>query len=159
MPAINTQASVNFSGRPVVPDLTLLEKDFLVGAECRRGGCPYRRSRQGFAVLAQEVRELARRSAGAAKDSKGLITTSNDQVRKGVQLVGDTGTALTTIVADVQEINRYMAAVVESEQEQASGLKQINTAVNQMAGILINASLPRASRSQLNEGRFGLRAK
>ncbi len=78
------------------------------------------------------MRELAQRSASAAKDIKGLITTSNDQVREGVQLVGDTGKALTTIVAEVQEINRHVAAIVESAQEQASGLQQINTAVNQM---------------------------
>jgi methyl-accepting chemotaxis protein len=98
------------------------------GVEAARAG----EAGKGFAVVAQEVRELAQRSASAAKDIKGLITTSNDQVREGVQLVGDTGKALTTIVAEVQEINRHVAAIVESAQEQASGLQQINTAVNQM---------------------------
>ncbi len=98
------------------------------GVEAARAG----EAGKGFAVVAQEVRELAQRSASAAKDIKGLITTSNDQVREGVQLVGDTGKALATIVAEVQEINRHVAAIVESAQEQASGLQQINTAVNQM---------------------------
>jgi methyl-accepting chemotaxis protein len=98
------------------------------GVEAARAG----EAGKGFAVVAQEVRELAQRSASAAKDIKGLITTSNDQVRQGVQLVGDTGRALETIVSEVQEINRHVAAIVESAQEQASGLQQINTAVNQM---------------------------
>jgi methyl-accepting chemotaxis protein len=98
------------------------------GVEAARAG----EAGKGFAVVAQEVRELAQRSASAAKDIKGLITTSNDQVRQGVQLVGDTGKALETIVSEVQEINRHVAAIVESAQEQASGLQQINTAVNQM---------------------------
>ncbi|HZG29983.1 MAG TPA: methyl-accepting chemotaxis protein, partial [Ensifer sp.] len=54
------------------------------------------------------------------------------RVEQGVKLVGETGKALETIVAEVQEINRHVLAIVESAQEQASGLAQINTAVNQM---------------------------
>ncbi|HZG27330.1 MAG TPA: methyl-accepting chemotaxis protein, partial [Ensifer sp.] len=87
---------------------------------------------KGFAVVAQEVRELAQRSATAAKEIKALINTSNTQVEQGVKLVGETGKALETIVAEVQEINRHVLALVESAQEQSSGLAQINTAVNQM---------------------------
>ena len=78
------------------------------------------------------MRELAQRSASAAKEIKALITTSNDQVQQGVQLVGDTGKALETIVSEVQEINRHVVSIVEAAQEQSSGLQQINTAVNQM---------------------------
>ena len=78
------------------------------------------------------MRELAQRSANAAKEIKALITTSNDQVQQGVQLVGDTGKALETIVSEVQEINRHVVSIVEAAQEQSSGLQQINTAVNQM---------------------------
>ena len=98
------------------------------GVEAARAGD----AGKGFAVVAQEVRELAQRSAHAAKEIKALITTSNAQVQQGVQLVGDTGKALETIVAEVQEINRHVSAIVESAQEQSSGLQQINTAVNQM---------------------------
>lgn len=98
------------------------------GVEAARAGD----AGKGFAVVAQEVRELAQRSAKAAKEIKALITASNDQVQEGVQLVGETGQALETIVAEVQEINRHVAAIVESAQEQSSGLQQINTAVNQM---------------------------
>ena len=98
------------------------------GVEAARAG----EAGKGFAVVAQEVRELAQRSANAAKDIKGLITTSNGQVQQGVQLVGETGRALETIVAEVQEINRHVVAIVDAAQEQSSGLQQINTAVNQM---------------------------
>jgi methyl-accepting chemotaxis protein/methyl-accepting chemotaxis protein-1 (serine sensor receptor) len=98
------------------------------GVEAARAG----EAGKGFAVVAQEVRELAQRSANAAKEIKALITTSNQQVEEGVQLVGDTGKALDVIVAEVQEINLHVGAIVESAQEQSSGLQQINTAVNQM---------------------------
>ena len=98
------------------------------GVEAARAG----EAGKGFAVVAQEVRELAQRSANAAKEIKALITTSNEQVRNGVELVGETGRALKTIVTEVQEINRNVEAIVESTHEQSSGLQQINTAVNQM---------------------------
>lgn len=98
------------------------------GVEAARAG----EAGKGFAVVAQEVRELAQRSANAAKEIKALINTSNEQVGEGVQLVGNTGKALDTIVAEVQEINHHVVAIVESAQEQSTGLQQINTAVNQM---------------------------
>ncbi len=98
------------------------------GVEAARAG----EAGKGFAVVAQEVRELAQRSANAAKEIKALITTSNQQVQEGVQLVGDTGKALEMIVSEVHDIDRNIAAIVEAAQEQSSGLQQINTAVNQM---------------------------
>ncbi|UXS04682.1 methyl-accepting chemotaxis protein [Agrobacterium tumefaciens] len=98
------------------------------GVEAARAGD----AGKGFAVVAQEVRELAQRSANAAKEIKALINNSNQQVQSGVELVGATGVALESIVAEVQEINRHVNAIVESAQEQSSGLQQINTAVNAM---------------------------
>jgi methyl-accepting chemotaxis protein len=98
------------------------------GVEAARAG----EAGKGFAVVAQEVRELAQRSAKAAKEIKALITTSGEHVRSGVNLVGETGKALEVIVAEVQEINRHVAAIVESSREQAVGLQEINTAVNTM---------------------------
>lgn len=98
------------------------------GVEAARAGD----AGKGFAVVAQEVRELAQRSANAAKEIKALISASNVQVQEGVHLVGETGKALETIVAEVHDINRHVSAIVESAQEQSSGLQQINMAVNLM---------------------------
>ncbi len=98
------------------------------GVEAARAG----EAGKGFAVVAQEVRELAQRSANAAKEIKALITTSGDQVRNGVTLVGQTGKALEQIVTEVQDINRNVIAIVEASREQATGLQEINKAVNAM---------------------------
>ena len=98
------------------------------GVEAARAGDAGR----GFAVVAQEVRALAQRSAEAAKEIKALIASSSDQVQRGVRLVGDTGKALGGIVAKVTEIDALIAEIALSSQEQASGLGQVNTAINQM---------------------------
>jgi methyl-accepting chemotaxis protein len=98
------------------------------GVEAARAGD----SGRGFAVVAQEVRALAQRSADAAKQIKALIATSSDQVRRGVDLVGDTGAALDGIVTKVAEIDAIIAVIAQSSQEQAGGLSQVNVAVNQM---------------------------
>ncbi len=108
------------------------------GVEAARAG----EAGKGFAVVAQEVRELAQRSAKAAKEIKALITASGEHVRSGVQLVGETGKALTVIVTEVQEINRHIHAIVESSREQSVGLQEINTAVNTMdQGTQQNAAM------------------
>lgn len=108
------------------------------GVEAARAGD----AGKGFAVVAQEVRELAQRSANAAQEIKVLITASSDQVKNGVTLVGETGNALRSIAAEVQEINRHVSAIVEAAREQSIGLGEINTAVNQMdQGAQQNAAM------------------
>ncbi|MFN3321767.1 MAG: methyl-accepting chemotaxis protein, partial [Allorhizobium sp.] len=67
-----------------------------------------------------------------AKEIKQLIASSTAQVERGVRLVGDTGQALTAIVAKVGEIDTLIREIAESSQEQATGLNQVNAAVNQM---------------------------
>ncbi|MBG0511612.1 HAMP domain-containing protein [Agrobacterium sp. MOPV5] len=96
------------------------------GVEAARAG----EAGKGFAVVAQEVRELAQRSAQAAKEIKGLIQNSSTEVESGVKLVRDAGEALKTISEFIGEINGYVGALAGSAKEQATGLAEINTAVN-----------------------------
>jgi methyl-accepting chemotaxis protein len=98
------------------------------GVEAARAG----EAGKGFAVVAQEVRELAQRSATAAKDIKGLITKSGDEVQVGVKLVQATGEALSQIERRVNAINDHIHSIATAAKEQATGLKEVNTAVNQM---------------------------
>jgi len=95
------------------------------GVEAARAGDAGR----GFAVVASEVRALAQRSAGAAKEIKGLIMQSSEQVESGVNLVGDTGKALAVIVSEMQEIDVNVMAIVDTSQKQALSLQEVNTAV------------------------------
>lgn len=96
------------------------------GVEAARAGD----AGKGFAVVAQEVRELAQRSAKAAKEIKGLITASNEHVNHGVAYVNNTGKALSEIVMQVVQVHSNVAAIVDASREQATGLQEINTAVN-----------------------------
>ncbi len=98
------------------------------GVEAARAG----EAGRGFAVVASEVRALAQRSAGAAKEIKALISSSASQVKEGVDLVGQAGQALTRIVSQVAEINSVVMEIAASAKEQAIGLAEVNTAVNEM---------------------------
>jgi len=98
------------------------------GVEAARAG----EAGRGFAVVASEVRALAQRSADAAKEIKTLIATSSAQVERGVKLVGETGQTLLGIAEKVAEIDGLISEIALSSQEQATGLNEVNTAVNQM---------------------------
>lgn len=98
------------------------------GVEAARAG----EAGKGFAVVAQEVRELAQRSAAAAKDIKGLITKSGEEVAGGVKLVQKTGEALSEIESRVLRINDHIHSIAVAAKEQATGLQEVNTAINQM---------------------------
>ena len=98
------------------------------GVEAARAGD----AGKGFAVVASEVRALAQRSAGAAKEIKGLIQTSTNHVESGVGLVGQAGDALKRISNQVSDITSLVSEIAASAQEQATALSQVNSAVNQM---------------------------
>jgi len=87
---------------------------------------------RGFAVVATEVRNLAQRSAAAAKEIKVLISTSVDQVEVGSQLVADAGNTMEQIVASVQRVTDIMQEISAASQEQSAGIEQINQAIIQM---------------------------
>jgi methyl-accepting chemotaxis protein len=87
---------------------------------------------RGFAVVAGEVRNLAQRSAGAAKEIKELIRDSVTKVQDGRQLVNESGKTLQEIVTAVENVSTMMQQIAEGAQEQTSGIEQVNTAVSQM---------------------------
>lgn len=98
------------------------------GVEAARAG----EAGKGFAVVAQEVRELAGRSANAAREIKALIDTSTREVADGVQLVNETGSALTGIEDHMLQVSGLIGAIVGASDEQSAALAEINAALQQM---------------------------
>ncbi len=87
---------------------------------------------RGFAVVAAEVRNLAQRSAAAAKEIKSLIGDSVEKVKSGTQLVDQAGTTMQEIVASIGRVTDIMAEIMAASAEQTSGIEQINQAIVQM---------------------------
>ena len=97
---------------------------------------------RGFAVVAAEVRNLAQRSAAAAKEIKSLIGESVQKVDAGGKLVHDAGKTMDEIVASVKQVSDLIAEIAAASEEQDAGIQQVNTAVTQMDQVVQqNASL------------------
>jgi methyl-accepting chemotaxis protein len=97
---------------------------------------------RGFAVVASEVRNLAQRSAAAAREIKGLISESVQQVDAGAKQVDAAGRTMTEIVASVKKVSDLIAGIAAASVEQSAGIAQVNTALGQMEHVVQqNASL------------------
>jgi aerotaxis receptor len=87
---------------------------------------------RGFAVVAGEVRNLAQRSAQAAREIKGLISDSVSKVESGAQVVGEAGRSMGEIVAQVKRVSDLIAEITTATVEQSSGIGQVNQAVTHL---------------------------
>ncbi len=88
---------------------------------------------RGFAVVATEVRTLAQRSAGAAKEIKALIQDSLRKVEKGTDLVNKSGETLQSIVGSVKRVTDIVGEIAAAAGEQSTGVEQVNTALTQVS--------------------------
>jgi len=87
---------------------------------------------KGFAVVAMEVRELAQRSAAAAKEIKGLINKSTEEVNSGSQYVQEAGSVLAQISSQIVTISHHVEMIARASHDQASALQEVNSSVNHM---------------------------
>jgi methyl-accepting chemotaxis protein len=133
---VETMGSINASSQKIVDIIGVIDgiafqTNILAlnaAVEAARAG----EQGRGFAVVASEVRNLAQRSAAAAKDIKGLINDSVDKVETGSRLVNEAGSTMQEIVAGITRVTDIMSEITAASSEQSAGIEQVNQAVVQM---------------------------
>jgi methyl-accepting chemotaxis protein len=133
---VGTMGAINASSRKIVDIIGVIDgiafqTNILAlnaAVEAARAG----EQGRGFAVVAAEVRNLAQRSAAAAKEIKTLIGDSVDKVEEGSKQVAEAGKTMDEIVDSVKRVTDIMAEITAASQEQTSGIEQINQAITQM---------------------------
>ena len=134
--AVNAMAEISSSSKKIadiigVIDEIAFQTNLLAlnaAVEAARAG----EQGRGFAVVATEVRNLAQRSAGAAKEIKSLIKDSVEKVDQGQRLVDDSGKTLQEIVKSVKRVSSIIAEIAAASQEQSQGIEQVNKVVVQL---------------------------
>jgi methyl-accepting chemotaxis protein len=133
---VETMSSINESARRIVDIISVIDgiafqTNILAlnaAVEAARAG----EQGRGFAVVAGEVRNLAQRSAGAAKEIKGLIEDSVSKVKSGSELVDRAGKTMDEVVAAVKRVTHIIGEIAAASHEQTSGIEQVNRAIGQM---------------------------
>jgi methyl-accepting chemotaxis protein len=133
---VTTMADINTSSKKIVDIISVIDSIAFqtnilalnAAVEAARAG----EQGRGFAVVAAEVRNLAQRSASAAKEIKQLIGDSVEKVAGGTQLVAEAGKTMEDIVTSVKKVTDIVSEIAASSQEQSAGINQVNDAITQM---------------------------
>ncbi|HJV75730.1 MAG TPA: methyl-accepting chemotaxis protein [Noviherbaspirillum sp.] len=136
---VHTMASINDSSKKIVDIIGVIDgiafqTNILAlnaAVEAARAG----EQGRGFAVVATEVRQLAQRSAAAAKEIKTLIDDSVEKVGVGAKLVDEAGATMQEIVDSVRRVTDIMGEISVASKEQTDGIQQVNQAINQMDAV------------------------